>query len=113
MSNNTTYNPGYLLTCTNCANHFRMQCIRFPLAGLPKYCPYCGTANTIEVSLYGEKGDYWYIIAKALGIPETPEGADLVENLYELWDASTYNKFVDFVKFMREDHARRRATSSD
>jgi hypothetical protein len=100
-ANIQTANPGYILTCSGCQNVFRCESIRFPLAGLPKHCPYCGLEDNIKRSIDSAK-DYWYAIAEGIGLPKSKQGADIALEIFDSWIPSEYPKFADYVKALRD-----------
>jgi hypothetical protein len=100
--NTSTYNAAYVLECTNCKNLFRVEGLGFPLAGLPRYCPTCGTQNSIRRSLMDSDKNYWYHLAESFGLPKTSEGAKMIKTIYDAWDTQEHRTFAAFVASLEE-----------
>jgi hypothetical protein len=96
----TTSNWGYELACSGCANVFRLESIAFPLAGLPRFCAYCGASDKIRVS-HDSKNDYWYILAESLGLPYNKEGAETAAELFDTWDVEEFKTLREYVDALR------------
>lgn len=106
----TSYTPGYILMCGDCHNHYRAECVNRTIAGLPAYCPYCGSMD-VRRSIDNDL-DYWYSLAQSFGLKYTKEGADAIKELYDVWDMVHFSKFADFVKSIREGLNADKATTT-
>lgn len=95
-----TSNWGYELACSTCLNIYRLESINLPLAGLPRFCAYCGAADSVRVS-HDSKKDYWYVLAFSLGLPYNREGAETAAELFDTWDVEEYKTLREYVDALR------------
>lgn len=81
--------------CKACMTRFRIESKEPLLAGLPSYCPHCGSAADCVAD---PDEDYWYVLAGSFDLPQNEEGAALIRSIYELWEPQDHKRFGDFVK---------------
>lgn len=85
-----------ILICRNCVANIRINHEQ-PSFNSPQYlkfCPVCGTENTI---IEYNADESWFVIAESLGIPVAA-----TKELYELWDPRAAPNFCDWVKLEME-----------
>lgn len=45
---------------------------------------------------------YWLALATDLGMPRTPECAEIAKRVYNTWEPAVWPTFTDYVKWLRE-----------
>lgn len=59
------------------------------------YCPMCG--SEAEIVDYDNEA-YWSLLAKHYGMP-----ADILREIYKIWNRDEHNRFIDFVKAFKAE----------
>ena len=87
--------PMYV-TCKECLLNTRVERLNPTVdTAMVKHCPMCGSSN-ITVDM-GFSKDYWYVMARAANLVPSEVTAQLVKDLYDIWDPRDQPKFIDFV----------------
>lgn len=91
----------YVVDCKACSSSVRVEVLG--QAAVPPhnrasfYCPCCGSTETAREYRTGQhEGEYFYMLAEAMGLKATEEGAALAKSIYGLWDTDTHHRFMDF-----------------
>lgn len=90
----------YYTECEGCGSRFRIERLEPQTKiGVPPFCPQCGNqcARTFDA-----ERDQWYTLAQAYGYEASEAGANLIRQVYSLWDGREYRSFRQFVEAMRQ-----------
>lgn len=89
----------YIVSCGDCQSQTRIEVLLQTAVIHPGrlFCPCCGSERaTRQYKTMDDDTEYFYGLARTLGLQQTIDGANAAKQIYDAWDHEEYHKFMDF-----------------